>query len=193
MFELYQQLTVRTLRCPVSYRWAWQYITEHRARQTGAGAAEPAPYEHTWAGAAGVAKTDFVTGLITDAVRHLAELAIEGSMSAAYGAELGLASLAAARDRIDQALHELALTGLISGLTPARMSARDGDGKMQGIYPNGQRVRPTARQILYQLGGLILRIGTATDPPTIVLHRVGQVDLLDLLGFDLERPRWLQP
>ncbi|MFH8224735.1 hypothetical protein ACH4C2_37030 [Streptomyces sp. NPDC018057] len=123
VFELYQQLTVRTLRCPVSYRWVWQYITEHRARQTGAGAAEPASYEHAWAGAAGVDKADFVTGLITDAVRHLAELAIEGAMPAAHGAELGLVSLAAARDRIDQALHELALTGLISGLTPARMSA----------------------------------------------------------------------
>ncbi|MET8558924.1 hypothetical protein ABZV64_28785 [Streptomyces sp. NPDC004959] len=122
VFELYRELTLRTSRCPVSYRWVWQYITHDRAQHAGAPQAGPAPYEHTWAGAAGLDKAEFVTGLIIDAVRDLAGLAIEGAMPAADGAELGLVTLGAARSRIDQALSELALTGLISGLTPARMS-----------------------------------------------------------------------
>ncbi|MGG2463738.1 hypothetical protein ACO0M4_28740 [Streptomyces sp. RGM 3693] len=123
VFELYQELTLCTGRCPVSYRWVWQYITHYRARHAGAGPAETRSYEHTWAGATGSGKAEFVTELITDAVRDLAGLAIEGAMPAVDGAELGLVSLGAARARIDQALHELALTGLISGLTHARMSA----------------------------------------------------------------------
>lgn len=122
-FELYRELTWRTGRCPVSYRWVWQHITDHRAQQDGTTGAGPVPHERTWAYAAGLDKAHFVAGLITDAVRDLANLAIDGSMPAADGAELGLASLGAARARIDQALNELALTGLISGLTPARMSA----------------------------------------------------------------------
>lgn len=69
---------------------------------------------------------------------------------------------------------------------------KDGDGTMPGIYPGGRRVRPTGRMILYHLGELQLRIGSATDPPTVILHRVVQVDLLDLLGLQVERPRWLQ-
>ncbi|MEU9321631.1 hypothetical protein [Streptomyces sp. NPDC048295] len=38
-----------------------------------------------------------------------------------------------------------------------------------------------------------LRIRGGTDPPTvIILSRVVQADLLDLLGLDVRRPRWLQ-
>jgi len=80
VFELYQELTCRTRRCPVSYRWVWQYITDRRAQQAGAGPAEPRPCEHTWAGTAGSDKAEFVTGLITGAVRDLADLQIEGTM-----------------------------------------------------------------------------------------------------------------
>ncbi|MFH9616310.1 DUF4277 domain-containing protein [Streptomyces pratensis] len=69
---------------------------------------------------------------------------------------------------------------------------RDGDGTMPGIYPGRRRVRPTGRIILHHLGELQLRIRGATDPPTIILSQVVQVDLLDLLGLDLRRPRWLQ-
>lgn len=122
-FDLYQELTLRTSRCPVSYRWVWQHITDRRAQQADTGPAEPHPHERTWAYAAGSDKAEFVTELITDAVRDLAGLAIEGTMPATDGAELGLAGLGAARARIDQALYEIALTGLISGLTYARMSA----------------------------------------------------------------------
>ncbi|WP_392750185.1 hypothetical protein [Streptomyces sp. LN590] len=46
--------------------------------------------------------------------------------------------------------------------------------------------------ILHHLGELQLRIRGATDPPTIILSQVVQVDLLDLLGLDVRRPRWLQ-
>ncbi|WP_326770349.1 IS1634 family transposase (plasmid) [Streptomyces sp. NBC_01591] len=69
---------------------------------------------------------------------------------------------------------------------------RDGDGTMPGIYPGRRRVRPTGRMILHHLGELQLRIRGATDPPTIILSQVVQVDLLDLLGLDVRRPRWLQ-
>jgi transposase len=69
---------------------------------------------------------------------------------------------------------------------------RDGDGTMPGIYPGRRRVRPTGRMILHHLGELQLRIRGATDPPTIILSRVVHVDLLDLLGLDVRRPRWLQ-
>ncbi|MGH3431316.1 MAG: hypothetical protein ACRDQB_00615 [Thermocrispum sp.] len=123
IFELYRELTWRTGRCSVSYRWVWQHITACRAQHASAGPAGPAPYERTWAGAAGLDTAEYVTGLITDAVRDLADLAIEGAMPAADGAELALVSLAAARARIDRALTEIAATGLVSGLTLARMSA----------------------------------------------------------------------
>jgi transposase len=69
--------------------------------------------------------------------------------------------------------------------------ALGGDGRMQGLYPNGQRVRPTARMILYHLGQLQLRIGSATDPPTVLMARGIHLHLLDLLGLEVAQPRWL--
>jgi transposase len=69
---------------------------------------------------------------------------------------------------------------------------RDGDGRMAGLYPNGQRVRPTGRMILNHLGGLQLRVGSATDPPTIVMARGIHLHLLDLLGLEATQPRWTQ-
>ncbi|WP_331743660.1 hypothetical protein OG762_48260 (plasmid) [Streptomyces sp. NBC_01136] len=44
--------------------------------------------------------------------------------------------------------------------------------------------------ILYQLSGLRLRVGSATDPPTIVVSQGVQLHLLDLLGLEPTRPRW---
>ncbi|MET8212285.1 hypothetical protein ABZT51_41120, partial [Streptomyces sp. NPDC005373] len=70
--------------------------------------------------------------------------------------------------------------------------ALDGDGRMQGLYPNGQRVRPTARMILYHLGQLQLRVGSATDPPTVLMARGIHLHLLDLLGLEVTQPRWPQ-
>ncbi|WP_455567670.1 IS1634 family transposase [Streptomyces celluloflavus] len=72
-----------------------------------------------------------------------------------------------------------------------RALERDGDGRMHGLYPNGQRVRPTGRMILYHLGGLQLRLGGATDPPTVLMARGVHLHLLDLLGLEATRPRWL--
>lgn len=69
---------------------------------------------------------EFVTDLITSAVRHLAELKIEGTAPAATGVELGMVSLGTARARIDQALWELALAGRRAGLTYGQMSAFTG-------------------------------------------------------------------
>jgi transposase len=64
------------------------------------------------------------------------------------------------------------------------------DQKMPGLYPGNQQVRPTGRMILYHLSGLRLRVGGATDPPTIVISRGVQLHLLDLLGLEPTHPRW---
>ncbi|MET8178637.1 IS1634 family transposase [Streptomyces sp. NPDC005336] len=63
---------------------------------------------------------------------------------------------------------------------------------MSGLYPDNRRVRPTGRMILYHLDGLMLRPGTATDPPTILISQGVQAHLLELLGIDETRPRWLE-
>ena len=63
---------------------------------------------------------------------------------------------------------------------------------MSGLYPDNRRVRPTGRMILYHLDGLMLRPGTATSPPTILISQGVQAHLLQLLGIDETRPRWLQ-
>lgn len=65
-----------------------------------------------------------------------------------------------------------------------------GDQKMPGLYPGNQMVRPTGRMILYHLSGLRLRVGHATDPPTIIISRGVQLHLLDLLGLEPTHPRW---
>ncbi|GAB7036110.1 hypothetical protein AB0G35_34145 [Streptomyces sp. NPDC021749] len=120
-FELYEELCLRTNGLPVSYRWVWEYITERRSPH--AAGSSPEPYERTWAGNVPSDMPEFVTDLITCAVRHLAELKIEGTVPAASGVELGVASLSTARARINQALYELALVGRRSGLSYAQMSA----------------------------------------------------------------------
>jgi hypothetical protein len=64
------------------------------------------------------------------------------------------------------------------------------DQKMPGPYPGSQMVRPTGRMVLCHLSGLRLRVGAATDPPTIVISRGVQLHLLDLLGLEPTHPRW---
>lgn len=123
-FGLYEELDRHTEGLPVSYRWVWEYITERRSKHTDAG--PPQPHERTWAGTVPSDMPQFVTDLITCAVRHLAELKIEGTLPAADGVELGMVCLGAARARIDQALWELALVGRRSGLSYAQMSAFTG-------------------------------------------------------------------
>ncbi|QKV98112.1 hypothetical protein HUT19_39625 [Streptomyces sp. NA02950] len=61
---------------------------------------------------------------------------------------------------------------------------------MRGLYPDHRRVRFTGRMILYHLDGLMLRPGTATDPPVILVSQGAQAHLLELLGIDETRPRW---
>jgi transposase len=63
---------------------------------------------------------------------------------------------------------------------------------MAGLYPDNRKVRPTGRMILYHLEDLTLRPGTATDPPVILISRRVQAHLLELLGIDETRPRWLE-
>jgi hypothetical protein len=63
---------------------------------------------------------------------------------------------------------------------------------MAGLYPDNRKVRPTGRMILYHLEDLMLRPGTATDPPVILINRGIQAHLLELLGIDETRPRWLE-
>ena len=124
-FEVYEELNRRTDGLPVSYRWVWEYITDHRSQQH-ADASSPEPHERTWAGNVPSDMPEFVTDLITCAVRHLTELKIESTLPAANGVELGMVSLGTARARINQALWELALAGRRSGLSYAQMSAWTG-------------------------------------------------------------------
>jgi transposase len=63
---------------------------------------------------------------------------------------------------------------------------------MSGLYPDNRKVRPTGRMILFHLEDLMLRPGTATSPPVILVSRGVQAHLLELLGIDETRPRWLQ-
>jgi transposase len=63
---------------------------------------------------------------------------------------------------------------------------------MRGLYPDNRKVRPTGRMILYHLDGLTLRPGTTTDPPVILISQGVQAHLLELLGIDETRPRWLE-
>ncbi|MFF0127236.1 IS1634 family transposase [Streptomyces mirabilis] len=63
---------------------------------------------------------------------------------------------------------------------------------MAGLYPDNRKVRPTGRIILYHLDSLTLRPGTATSPPAILVSRGVQAHLLELLGIDETRPRWLE-
>lgn len=42
---------------------------------------------------------------------------------------------------------------------------------MPGLSPGNQTDRPTGRMILYHLSGPRLRVGHATEPPTIVISR----------------------
>ncbi|AVV40609.1 transposase [Streptomyces sp. P3] len=69
--------------------------------------------------------------------------------------------------------------------------ALGGDQTMRGLYPDNRALRPTGRLILYHLADLRIRAGTATDPPTILITRAVQAHLLELLGIDETRPRWL--
>ncbi|MFF3062837.1 IS1634 family transposase [Streptomyces sp. NPDC057909] len=62
---------------------------------------------------------------------------------------------------------------------------------MRGLYPDNRAVRPTGRMIFYQLDSLMLRPGTATSPPAILISRGAEAHLLELLGIDETRPRWL--
>ncbi|MFB7577361.1 IS1634 family transposase [Streptomyces sp. NPDC056165] len=66
------------------------------------------------------------------------------------------------------------------------------DQTMRGLYPDNRAVRPTGRMIFYHLASLTLRPGTTTDPPTILISRGVQAHLLELLGIDETRPRWLE-
>ncbi|MFI9785040.1 IS1634 family transposase [Kitasatospora sp. NPDC051984] len=63
---------------------------------------------------------------------------------------------------------------------------------MTGLYPDNRRVRPTGRMILYHLDSLMLRPGTATSPPVILISQGVQAHLLELLDIDETRPRWLE-
>ncbi|MFJ7280217.1 IS1634 family transposase [Kitasatospora sp. NPDC098663] len=63
---------------------------------------------------------------------------------------------------------------------------------MRGLYPDNRAVRPTGRMIFYHLASLMIRPGTATSPPVVLINRGVQAHLLELLGIDETRPRWLE-
>ncbi|MEU7046724.1 hypothetical protein AB0A77_37570 [Streptomyces varsoviensis] len=123
-FELYEELSLRTSRLPLSYRWVWEYITD--CRSPHACDPSPEPHERAWAGNVPSDMPSFITSLITSAVRDLAELKIEGTLAAADGVEFGMVSLGNARARINQAMYEFTLVGLRASLSYAQMSAFTG-------------------------------------------------------------------
>jgi transposase len=63
---------------------------------------------------------------------------------------------------------------------------------MRGLYSDNRAARPTGRLILHHLNTLTLRPGTLTQPPAILVSREIQARLLELLGIDETRPRWLE-
>ena len=63
---------------------------------------------------------------------------------------------------------------------------------MRGLHSDNRAVRPTGRLILDTLDTLTLRPASTTDPPAILVSRGIQAHLLELLGTDETRPRWLQ-
>jgi transposase len=62
---------------------------------------------------------------------------------------------------------------------------------MRGLYHDNRAIRPTGRLILNTLSTLRLLPATGTDPPAILINRGIQAELLELLGVDATRPRWL--
>lgn len=66
------------------------------------------------------------------------------------------------------------------------------DQTMRGLYPDSREVRPTGRMIFYHLASLMIRPGTAISPPVVLINRGVQAHLLELLGIDETRPRWLE-
>jgi transposase len=63
---------------------------------------------------------------------------------------------------------------------------------MRGFYSDNRAARPTGRLILDTLNTLALRPANTTDPPAILVSQGIQAHLLELLGFDETRPRWLE-
>ncbi|WP_225094595.1 hypothetical protein [Streptomyces sp. CoH27] len=63
---------------------------------------------------------------------------------------------------------------------------------MRGLYPDDRAVRPTGRMIFHHQAGLMIRPGTTTSPPAVLINRGVQAHLLELLGIDETHPRWLE-
>jgi transposase len=94
--------------------------------------------------------------------------------------------------RIAALITVICLALLVFCLIERQVRQALGDNQtMRGLYPDNRAVRPTGRMILYHLAGLRMRAGTTTDPPTILITRGVQAHLLELLGIDETRPRWL--
>ncbi|MGP4090874.1 IS1634 family transposase [Streptomyces sp. KR55] len=130
----------------------------------------------------------------TDAAQVLLEYKGQGAIERRYGdfkGPLAVTPLFVQHNRRVAALIQVICLALLVFCLIERQVRRalGGDQKIPGLYPDARRVRPTARMILFHLGELWLRIGTATDPPTIVITRGVQVHLLDLLEVQADRPR----
>ena len=95
-------------------------------------------------------------------------------------------------DRIAALLTVICLALLVYCLIERQVRQALGpEQSMRGLYPDNRAVRPTGRLIFYHLATLTLRPGTLTEPPAILVSRGIQARLLELLGIDETRPRWL--
>ncbi|MCC0100475.1 hypothetical protein K7B10_38050 [Streptomyces flavotricini] len=127
VFGLYQAL-VQSQDTGVSYQWVWDHVRAQRHGQAADSDAPADPLEpagrntRSWGSCVSSDMPSFVTDLITHAVRHLTELRVAGSMPAAEGAELAMASLGAAHALIGQAMNEVALVGRAGGVPWTRLS-----------------------------------------------------------------------
>jgi transposase len=91
--------------------------------------------------------------------------------------------------RITALVHVITLALLVYCLIERQVRrALGGDERMAGLYPDNRRERPTGRMILFHLSEMNINIGTASDPPVIVITRGLQIQLLDLLGIELAHP-----
>ena len=130
-----------------------------------------------------------------DTARVLLEYKGQGAIERRYGdfkGPLAVTPLFVQHNRRVAALIQVICLSLLIFCLIERQVRRalGGDQKMPGLYPDARRVRPAVRMIFFHLGELWLRINSATDPPTIVITRGIQVHLLDLLGVQVDRPRW---
>jgi transposase len=96
--------------------------------------------------------------------------------------------------RITALIHVICLALLVFCLIERQVrNALHPEETMSGFYPGNQKTRPTGRLIFQVLGRLQLVPARHGVGPQVPLPDRIQTRLLDMLGTDPTRPRWLTP